>query len=55
MSEINKIHLNIMFDPWLKIEWTDNKKEEVSLYTAITEAHHIKKIVPRYFFILIFF
>lgn len=46
MSEINEIHLNIMFDPWLKIEWTDNKKEEVSLYTAITEAYHIKKIVP---------
>lgn len=47
MLEKNQIHLNIMFDPWLLTEWINGKKEEISLYTSITEAHHIKRIVVR--------
>ena len=46
MPERSNVHLNIMYDSWLKIEWINNKKEEISLYKAITEAHHIRRIVP---------
>lgn len=47
MSERSNVHLNIMYDSWLKIEWINNKKEEeISLYKVITEAHRIRRIVP---------
>lgn len=46
MPERSNVHLNIMYDPWLKIEWINNKKEEINLYKAITEAHNIRRIVP---------
>ena len=30
MPERSNVHLNIMYDPWLKIEWINNKKEEIN-------------------------
>ena len=43
---MENLHLDVMRDPWMKIQWLDGKTEEVSLYTAITESHNIKKIMP---------
>lgn len=43
---MENLHLDVMRDPWMKIQWLDGKTEEVSLYTAITESHNIKRIMP---------
>lgn len=41
-----QLHLNVMRDPWLKIQWLDGKTDTVSLYKAITEAQNIRKLMP---------
>lgn len=43
---MENLHLDVMRDPWMKIQWLDGTTEEVSLYTAITESHKIKRIMP---------
>lgn len=41
-----QLHLNVMRDPWLKIQWLDGRTDTVSLYKAITEAQSIRKLMP---------
>lgn len=40
------LHLDLMRDPWLKVLWLDGTVKDESLYTVITKAELIRKIIP---------